>query len=103
MSKINELIKKRDELNAELDKTVQQIYSEMYNVKEGDLFISEENEYFRILEYKDYKVCKVLIYSFNRVPYVDVAEYVPYQLPISKVETDNGTLEKIIAILGIYV
>ena len=95
MNRLQELEKKQVELNKELDKIVNDIYKELYNVEVEDLFKNDDGEYLKVLSIHNNRV-KLLIYDDN---YVDIAEYMLTQLPINKVTSDNGVLKKLIEFL----
>lgn len=99
MDKLKELQKRQKELNAELDKVVQDIYEELYNLKVGDLLYNDST-YYKILNV-DGIYSNVLVYSWeNNFPYIYVSYFNLAQLNYDKVEDDNGTLTKIINFLN---
>ena len=99
MDKLKELRKRQKELNAELDKVVQDIYKELYKLKVGDL-LCNDSTYYKILDVNGI-YGNVLTYSWeNNFPYIDVSYSNLTQLNYDKVEDDNGTLTKIINFLN---
>lgn len=101
MDRLKELKIRQQELNKELEKVVEDIYSELGNCKVGDLFFSGE-EYLKILSIDQYRA-EVLEYSFiDNKPFINTAIYNFFQLDYDKVDNDNGTLSKIINYLSNY-
>ena len=99
MDKLKELRKRQKQLNAELDKVVQDIYKELYNLKVGDLLYNDYT-YYKILDVNGI-YGNVLAYSWkNNFIYIDISYYNLAQLNYDKVEDDNGTLTKIINFLN---